>query len=85
MRLKFTHVTAPDDGIITSRSVTVGQIAQAGSEMLRLLRQSRVEWRGEVPEARSPSLESGQRVTVTTSTAREYVGTIRIVAPTVTD
>ena len=52
LRLKFTNVTAPDDGVITSRTVTVGQIAQAGGEMLRLLRNNRIEWRGEVPESR---------------------------------
>ena len=39
LRLKFTDVVAPDDGVITSRTVTVGQIAQAGAEMLRLLAQ----------------------------------------------
>src|SRR5262245_20930587 len=34
LRLQFTAVVAPDDGVITSRTVTVGQIAQAGGEML---------------------------------------------------
>ncbi len=59
LRLKFTNVTAPDDGVITARTVTVGQIAQAGSEMLRLLRNGRIEWRGEVPEARLSELKPG--------------------------
>ncbi len=63
LRLKFTNVTAPDDGVITSRTVTVGQIAQAGGEMLRLLRNGRIEWRGEVPETRLDELAPGQRVT----------------------
>ena len=45
-------VVAPDDGVITSRTVTVGQIAQAGNEMLRFLRNGRIEWRGEAPETR---------------------------------
>ena len=52
LRLKFTSVVAPDAGVITSRTVTVGQIAQAGGEMLRLLRNGRIEWRGEAPEMR---------------------------------
>jgi RND family efflux transporter MFP subunit len=85
LRLKFTHVTAPDSGIITSRTVTIGQVAQAGAEMLRLLRQGRVEWRGEVPEARLAELEAGQRVTVTTADRAQFNGRIRVVAPTVTD
>ena len=85
LRLQFTHVTAPDSGIITARTVTVGQVAQAGAEMLRLLRQSRVEWRGEVPEARLAELAAGQRVTVTTADRTQFEGRIRVVAPTVAD
>ena len=85
LRLKFTDVNAPDDGVITSRTVTVGQIAQAGSEMLRLLRNSRIEWRGEVPEARVAELRVGQKVKVTTADDSEFEGTIRIVAPTISN
>ena len=40
LRLKFTErARRPTTASITSRTVTVGQIAQAGSEMLRLLAQ----------------------------------------------
>jgi len=83
LRLKFTNVTAPDDGVITARTVTVGQIAQAGGEMLRLLRNGRIEWRGEAPEARLGELRSGQRVTITTADGAVFNGTIRVVAPTI--
>jgi HlyD family secretion protein len=84
LRLKFTSVTAPDDGIITARTVTVGQIAQAGAEMLRLLRDGRVEWRGEVPETALGTLAPGQPVTITTADGTKFTGTIRVVAPTIT-
>jgi RND family efflux transporter MFP subunit len=83
LRLQYARVVAPDAGIITARSVSVGQIVQAGNEMLRLLRQSRVEWRGEVPESMLPDLEVGQIVTVTSADGREHEGHIRVVAPTV--
>jgi len=83
LRLKFTSVTAPDDGIITSRTVTVGQIAQAGNEMLRLLRNGRIEGRGEVPETRLAELGPGQPVMVTTADGTEFHGTIRVVSPTI--
>lgn len=82
-RLQFATVTAPDSGSITARNVTVGQLAQAGGEMLRLLRQNRVEWRGEVPEASLPSLQVGQTVKITSVDGREHGGTIRVVSPTV--
>jgi RND family efflux transporter MFP subunit len=83
LRLKFTKVTAPDDGVITSRTVTVGQIAQAGAEMLRLLRNGRIEWRGEVPEARLAELKPGLHVTLTTADGAVFNGAIRVVAPTI--
>jgi RND family efflux transporter MFP subunit len=83
LRLQFAKVTAPDSGLITARNVTVGQLAQAGGEMLRLLRQNRVEWRGEVPESTLPSLQVGQTVTITSVDGREHAGTIRVVSPTV--
>jgi RND family efflux transporter MFP subunit len=83
LRLKFTEVVAPDDGVITSRTVTVGQIAQAGNEMLRLLRNSRIEWRGEAPETRIKDLAPGQDVSVTTADGTPFHGTIRVVSPTI--
>ena len=84
VRLQFTHVTAPDSGIITSRTVTVGEIAQTGAEMLRLMRQSRVEWRGEVPESRLAELHAGQKVHVTEADGDVVSGKVRVVAPTIT-
>ena len=83
LRLKFTNVTAPDDGVITARTVTVGQIAQAGSEMLRLLRNGRIEWRGEAPESRLAEPKAGQQVTISTADGAVFNGTIRVVAPTI--
>ena len=83
LRLKFTVVVAPDDGVITSRTVTVGQIAQAGIEMLRLLRNGRIEWRGEAPETRLTQLAPGQGVSVVTADGTPFHGTIRVVSPTI--
>ncbi|HEX7238350.1 MAG TPA: efflux RND transporter periplasmic adaptor subunit, partial [Gammaproteobacteria bacterium] len=83
LRLKFTEVVAPDDGIITSRTVTVGQIAQAGNEMLRLMRNGRIEWRGEAPETRLTELAAGQGVSIVTADGTPFHGTIRVVSPTI--
>ena len=68
LKLRYARVVSPDDGIITSRTVVVGQIAQAGNEMLRLLRNERVEWRAEIPEGRLREVRAGQTVRVTTNT-----------------
>jgi RND family efflux transporter MFP subunit len=51
--------------------------------MLRLLRNGRVEWRGEVPEALLGQLAPGQRATLTMADGKALDGTVRVVAPTV--
>ncbi len=67
-----------------SRTVSVGQIAQAGSEMLRMLRQDRVEWRAEVPEAQLGAHQGGpDRADVTAVDGSVLKGRVRTVAPTV--
>ena len=83
LRLRYTSVTSPDDGVVSSRTVSVGQIAQAGTEMLRLLRQKRVEWRAEVPEALVGRIKSGQAASLTGADGTRIEGKVRAVAPTV--
>jgi RND family efflux transporter MFP subunit len=83
LRLRHTHVTAPDDGVISARSVNVGQVAQVGTEMLRLLRKGRVEWRAEIPESRLREIRVGQNVKLTTADGAQLDGKVRAIAPTV--
>jgi RND family efflux transporter MFP subunit len=83
LRLRHTRVTASDDGIISARSVNVGQVAQVGSEMLRLLRKGRVEWRAEIPESRMRDIGIGQNVKLTTADGAQLEGKVRAIAPTV--
>lgn len=83
LRLRYSTVRAPDDGTITMRTVSVGQIAQAGAEMLRMLRQDRVEWRAEIPEAQLSRIKVGQSAKVTTADGEMLEGRVRLVAPTV--
>ena len=83
LRLNKARIVAPDAGIVTARSVTVGQVAQPGIEMFRLLRQGRLEWRAEVPEARLGEIRAGQRVRLRTAGGAEIEARVRLVAPTV--
>jgi len=83
LRVKYTHVTAPDDGVIFSRTVAVGQIASVGGEMLRMVRQGRVEWRAEIPEARMRDIRIGQPVKLTTADGSVLDGKVRTVSPTI--
>jgi HlyD family secretion protein len=83
LRLRYARVTAPDDGVILARNVAVGQIASVGSEMLRMVRQGRLEWRAEIPEAQLRSIERGQSVTLSTADGSVITGTVRTVAPSI--
>lgn len=83
LRLRLTQVRAADDGVITARSVNVGQVVQAGTEIMRLLRQGRVEWRAEVPEADMRDVRAGQKVQITTVNGVPLTGKVRSVAPTI--
>src|SRR3546814_14998567 len=48
LQLRYTSVVAPDDGVISARTSTLGAVAPAGQEFFRLIRQGRLEWRGEL-------------------------------------
>lgn len=84
LRLKQTQVVAPDHGIISSRSATVGAVLPAGQELFRLIRQGRLEWRAEVPSSELARVKVGQLATVAASSgAAPVAGKVRMVAPTV--
>jgi multidrug efflux pump subunit AcrA (membrane-fusion protein) len=55
LRLKYTQVVAPDSGIISARSATVGAVVGVGTELFRLIRQGRLEWRAECRRPTSPA------------------------------
>lgn len=82
LRLLHAEVLAPDSGVISARSATVGAVVPAGSELFRLIRQGRLEWRGEVAAAELVQIRRGQKVRVDGAGA-PVTGTVRQVAPTV--
>ena len=76
-------VLAPDDGIISARSATVGTLTQPGQELFRLIRGGRLEWRAEVTAAEFGRIKPGQAATLTGPNGEEVAGVVRVVAPTV--
>lgn len=83
LRLKHTQLLAPDNGIISSRTTSVGSVVGAGSEMFKLIRQGRLEWRGEVTSAELGRISVGTNVVVTSPTGAQLKGRVRMLAPTV--
>jgi HlyD family secretion protein len=83
IRLAQTRVHAPDDGVISMRSATVGAVMPAGQEMFRIIRQGRLEWHAEIPAADLPRVRSGQRVIVQSEGNEPMAGQVRVLAPSV--
>jgi len=83
LRLKYTSVVAPDSGIISARSATVGAVVGAGTELFRLIRQGRLEWRAEVTAADINRIQPGTRAVVKAANGSEVRGKVRMIAPTV--
>ena len=83
LRGRQTRVVAPDDGVISSRSATVGAVVQPGVELFRLIRQSRLEWRAELPSAELARVQPGMKAVATPPGGQAIEGRVRMVAPTV--
>ena len=83
IRLKNTKIYAPDSGVISARSATVGAVMGAGSELFKLIRQSRLEWRAEVVSSDLSRIKSGMQANVTAADGSSFKGKVRIISPTV--
>lgn len=83
LRLKYTRVVAPDSGIISARSATVGAVVGVGTELFRLIRQGRLEWRAEVTSSELAHVTPGTPAVVRAASGSEVTGRVRTIGPTV--
>src|SRR3546814_4894100 len=78
--LDFAELRAPADGIISKRLVQPGQVVAAGTELLRLIRDGRLEWRAELSADDLALVEPGATVQLP-SREGTVTGRIRAVSP----
>lgn len=83
LRLAQTRVLAPSDGIISSRTATVGAVMPGGQELFRLIRGGRLEWRANVAMPDISALAAGQVVSISVQGQAPLRGRVRMVAPSV--
>ncbi len=83
IRLRNTHVLAPDSGVVSARNATVGGVVEAGQELFRMIRNNRLEWRAEVSAADLGKVRIGQSTTLTTPSGASVTGKVRMIAPTI--
>lgn len=83
LRGRQTQVLAPDSGVISARSATVGAVVASGTELFRLIRQGRLEWRAEVTSAELGRIAPGTPVRLQPASGGEIQGRVRMIAPSV--
>jgi RND family efflux transporter MFP subunit len=81
LQLRYTDVIAPDDGVISSRMATLGAVVPVGQELFRLIRQNRLEWRGELTAPQLALIEAGQRIALTLPDGSSATAKVRQTAP----
>jgi RND family efflux transporter MFP subunit len=83
VKMSKTNVLAPDAGVISARSATVGSLTQSGQELFRLIRGGRLEWRAEVPSTDLVYLKPGLTAILISPNGGTVRGSVRAVAPSV--
>ncbi len=83
LRLGYATLRAPDEGIISARTVQPGQIVASGTDLLRLIRGGRLEWRAELTEADLTRVQVGTLVELTSPGGQRIQGRVRAVSPSV--
>lgn len=85
LELRYTAILAPDDGVITARTATLGAVAPAGQELFRMIRQNRLEWRGELTAGQLRAVAAGQAVTLSLPDGGQASALVRQAAPAMDD
>lgn len=83
LRLAYTQVRAPDDGVISARVAVEGALLPQGAEIMRLQRQGRLEWQAEMPGSELAHVRPGQAVRLSLSDSQFVEGRVRTIAPQV--
>ncbi len=83
LRLRYTKVVAPDNGVISARTATVGSVVGVGTELFRMIRQGRLEWRAEVTASELARIRPGTSALVTAANGSQLTGKVRMIAPTI--
>lgn len=81
IRLENCEVVAVEDGVISASEAALGQVAQAGTDLFRLIVGERLEWRAELNAGQLPRAEPGQPVRLTLPDGSDADGRVRQLAP----
>jgi len=83
LQITYANVVAPDDGIVSASSATLGAVSSNGQELFRLIRKGRLEWRGEFTAEQLVRILPGMPIRLRLPGGSAVMGKIRQVAPSV--
>jgi RND family efflux transporter MFP subunit len=81
LELSYTEVKAPDAGVVSARVATLGAVPQSGDELFRLIRQGRLEWRGELTAQQLARVAIGDTVQLALPGGESVTARVRQIAP----
>lgn len=82
-KLAQTIIRSPADGYVSKKTALIGQVVSTGQELVRIVRDSRLELDAEVPEADIPLIKAGQTAQVAADNIAPVTAKVRSVAPAV--
>jgi len=83
LRLAQQNITAPDSGVISARSATVGTLTQPGMELFRLIRQGRLEWHADLTAEELGLIRRGMKVELLSAQGKTLQGVVRAISPSI--
>lgn len=83
LRLRQTHVVAPNDGLVSARTATVGTVPPPGQELFRVILGGRLEWRAEVAADVIGKIRPGNPARLTLVGGEAITGSVRSIAPSI--
>ncbi|TPI27859.1 efflux RND transporter periplasmic adaptor subunit [Mesorhizobium sp. B3-1-6] len=81
--LDRTTIRAPFDGIVSSKPAVTGSIVQAGTELMKIIRDGRLEVGVLVPEKDLAAISVGQAANIVDASGRAFSGSVSSIAQTV--
>lgn len=85
LKLSQTRITALDDGVVASKSGVLGEVVSAGTELYRLIRQGRLEWRPEVDVRQLAAINVGDTAQLQLPDGRQVEGKVWLTGPVLND
>jgi HlyD family secretion protein len=77
------RIVSPDSGVISAANATVGSMPQSGTELFRLIRKGRLEWRADLTAEELMMIRKGMAAEIRIGEDRVIRGTVRAISPSV--